>query len=359
MYKENSINPPSEEEVSLKDIILKTQGLINYVFRKWKLLFLIGVLGGACGATYGYLTKPTYTANLSFVVEEDKSGGIGSAAGLASQFGFDVGGSGSSAFSGDNLIELLKSRSMVEKTLLTNVLVNSKMETLAELYIEINKLRNTWKADTSLRRISYNAIQPRKDFTLKQDSILGQFYRQILNSYLTVEKVDKKLSIITVKVVSKNQLFSKFFTENLVRNVSDFYIQTKTEKESENVAILQHQADSVRRQLNGAISGVAISQDFHPDANPNLQSLRIPTQKRQFDVQANTAILSELVRNLEISKVTLRKETPLIQIIDAPILPLDKTQLGRIRGFITGFLISTLLGVIYLILRLVYKRILA
>ena len=49
---------------------------------------------------------------------------------------------------------------------------------------------------------------------------------------------------------------------------------------------------------------------------------RVPSVNRQVDVQANTAILTELVKNLELAKVDLRKETPLIQIIDTPILPL-------------------------------------
>jgi hypothetical protein len=43
------------------------------------------------------------------------------------------------------------------------------------------------------------------------------------------------------------------------------------------------------------------------------------------DVQANTAILTEeLVKQTELAKVTLRKETPLIQIMNGPILPLTK-----------------------------------
>ncbi len=51
---------------------------------------------------------------------------------------------------------------------------------------------------------------------------------------------------------------------------------------------------------------------------------RAPSAKRQVDVQANKAILTELVKQTELAKVTLRKETPLIQIIDRPILPLMK-----------------------------------
>jgi hypothetical protein len=57
---------------------------------------------------------------LSFALEEDGGGG-GGVLSLASQFGFDLGTSGGGAFTGSNLIELFKSRSMVEKTLLALV----------------------------------------------------------------------------------------------------------------------------------------------------------------------------------------------------------------------------------------------
>lgn len=51
--------------------------------------------------------------------------------------------------------------------------------------------------------------------------------------------------------------------------------------------------------------------------------------KRQVDVRANTAILTQLVANLEMAKVTLRKETPLIQIIYRPIMLLEKKKKSK------------------------------
>ncbi len=34
----------------------------------------------------------------------------------------------------------------------------------------------------------------------------------------------------------------------------------------------------------------------------------------------------EVVKNLEISKIAMAQETPIIQIVDMPILPLEKTK---------------------------------
>ena len=49
------------------------------------------------------------------------------------------------------------------------------------------------------------------------------------------------------------------------------------------------------------------------------------------------------------AKVALRKETPLIQIIDVPILPLEKNKLEKMIATILGFFVTTLLMILFLI----------
>jgi hypothetical protein len=176
-----------------------------------------------------------------------------------------------------------------------------------------------------------------------------EMHQDIIKNLLSVAKIDKKLSILKVTVNSENELFSKAFTEVLVSVVSNFYVETKTKKSAANVAILQHQTDSVRNQLNRAISGVAQSSDAIPNLNAARQVLRSSGQQRQIDVQANTAILTELVKNLELSKLSLRKETPLIQVIDRPVLPLKVERAGKLKGLVMGGFLAGFLLVIFLI----------
>src|SRR5690606_29042677 len=115
-----------------------------------------------------------------------------------------------------------------------------------------------------------------------------------------------------------------------------FYLETRTKKALANVQILEHQTDSVRNELNAAIRGSASAIDANPNPNPARQILRVPSKKREVDVLTNQAILSELVKNLELSRVNLRKEAPLIQIVDAPVYPLKKDRLGILTGTLGG-----------------------
>jgi uncharacterized protein involved in exopolysaccharide biosynthesis len=345
------------DEISLKELILKLQEWWKYLLSQWKLIVLMAFIGSLLGLGYAFTQKPIYKAEFSFVLEDEKSGGgLGGALGLASQFGLDMGGGGGGGiFAGDNLLELMKSRSMVQKALLSPISVNGKSQSLADYYISFRGMHKGWEDRPQLANLSYAVNADVSKFNRLQDSVLMAMHQQIIGNLLSVAKKDKKLSILQVAVKSENEIFSKSFTEALVSEVSQFYVETKTKKSSANVAILQHQTDSVRNQLNRAISGVAQSNDDVPNLNASRQVLRSSGQQRQIDVQANTAILTELVKNLELSKLSLRKETPLIQVIDKPIMPLPVEKFGKAKGVLLGGFLAGFLVVIGLIGRRIFQ----
>ena len=337
------------DEISLKELIQKIQELIAYLKTQWKLIIGIAALGGIIGFVYASFQKPTYLATTTFVLEEDKGGG--GAMSLASTFGFDLGGGGGGGlFTSSNIIELMKSRLVVEKTLLNPVQVAGKEISLADYYIQINELKS---------KVNFPVNADRTKFSLEQDSILYGISAGLTKNNLVIAQKDKKVSIISLTVKTENELFSKLFCEQLLKETSDFYIETKSKKSRLNVDILQHQADSIRAELNGAITGVAAASDNVYNLNPAFNVKRTPSTRRQVDVQANTAILTQLVAQLELSKVSLRKETPLVQLIDRPILPLEKDKVGRFKSLVLGGFLAGFLTVLYLVFGKLYRKMVA
>ncbi len=347
----------NDKDMSIKDLILKFYEWYKFLLSKWVVIMAFGIIFGAIGVILSLFKKPIYTAELTFVLENEKANNMGGYASLAGQFGIDMGGGqGGGVFEGDNLLALMESRSMVQKALLTTVEVENKRITLAEFYIDINNLREKWiEKNSKLKEVHFYSNIKGDNLTLEQQSLINSFHRSLIGSNLTVEKKDKKSSIISIQVNSENELFSKYFTEVLAKEVSDFYIETKIKKSVQNLQILQYQTDSVKRAFNSAISGVAASTDATPNINPSRQILRVPSQRRQVDVQINQAILSQLVQNLEMAKVSLRKETPLIQIIDYPVLPLVVTTPNNIVQGIKWAMIGAFAAIFFLLGRKILK----
>jgi hypothetical protein len=340
------------EEITLKELFEKTKEWFSYLVGQWKIILFAGMIGAVVGFAYSFSKKPIYTATLSFALEDEKSGGgLGGAMGLASSLGLDLGGGGGSVFTGSNLTELFKSRSMVEQTMLTSAVVEGKTISLAEMYLQNQGWRDKWNDNPKFKGIQFLPNVKRKYFTRVHDSILGVIYENLSKDGLTVDQKDKKVSIISIDMASTDELFAKYFCEALAKQVSDFYVSSKSKKARMNMDILERQTDSIRRELNGAITGVAVANDNTFNLNPALNVRRAPSARRQVDVQANTAILTELVKQTEMAKVTLRKETPLIQIIDKPILPLKKEMLGKGKGIVMGGFLAGFLVVLGLIVR--------
>jgi uncharacterized protein involved in exopolysaccharide biosynthesis len=364
MQSENSSNNTNfdNDEISLKELIFKIREWYRFLLTKWKLIILVSAIGGAIGLTYANFQKPIYKAELTFALEEEKSGGGGlsGALGLASSFGIDLDGGGAGgAFSGANLMALMKSRKIVEKTLLSPVDFKGKTISLAEYYIEFNEFREGWAKNTALKNIRFPVTSDRSNFTLQQDSILKNIFSSVVTNNLSVGQTDKKISIMNVTVNSIEEGFSKEFCETLAKVTSDYYVEIKSKKSRMNVEILQKQADSIRAELNSAIIGVAAASDNVYNLNPAFNVKKTPSTRRQVDVQANTVMLASLVTNLEMSKMALLKETPLIQVIDRPILPLDKDRVSKKKSLLLGGFLAGFLTVLYLVFTSLYKKMIA
>ncbi len=339
------MQPEIDKEISIKELGRLIAKWITFLTKKWLFIGCACFIGAILGFSYAYFESPVYISECTFVLEDgEKSNALGAYAGVAAMIGIDLNSGGGGIFQGENILQLYKSRKMIQQALLSKDVFNGKEELLVDRYIEFNHLKDRWKSTPTLSDINFNL--PSSNFTLAHDSIMGKIVETINKASLQVNKPDKKLSIIKVEVKSKDELFAKSFNNKIVETVNNFYIQTKTTKSKENLTILQRQADSVRQILNSNIGGVARAVDENPNSNLAMLRLRVPSQSRQIDVQANSAIYQEIVKNLELAKVSFRKDKPLIQVIDEPILPLKKNKLGIFKGTIVFSIMLGFLAVL-------------
>lgn len=347
--QEENHNAFSKDDISIKEFNFKVRHWFQFIQTKWKMIIVFALLGGLSGFVYAYLKSPIYKATTTFVLEDEKGSGsgLGSLSNLASMAGIDFGGSGGGIFQGDNILGLYKSRSMLEQTLFTEVEVDGKRQLLIDRYIDFNKMREKWADKPAFSSIKFtvdstkNGLKVLKPVRLR-DSIVSEIVKKINLEGLVVTKPDKKLSSIQVDVMAKDEVFAKIFNDELVRNVNEFYLNTRTKKSAKNIEILQHKKDSVENVMNGSIFRAVAIADATPNLNPTRQIKRVaPAQQAQFSAETNKAILAELVKNLEMAKMGLLKEAPLIQIIDQPIYPLEKEQPSKIKSvLLIGFLLS-------------------
>lgn len=343
----------SESQFTLKELFQNLGEWFAFFLSKWKTLVIAGIVGIGLGALVSIFKKPVFHAETSFVLEEGEGGGIGQMSGLASLVGVNLGSLGgtSGLFQGDNIMELYRSDRMLGETLLSPF---NDSQLLIDRYVEFEKLDEKWASKVDFSSLDFSL--PRENFSVTQDSVIMEVSQLIRDYQLGVVKPDRKLSIIQVTISSKDEPFAKTFNESLVEKVNTFYFETKTKKTGENLAILQTQADSVRSILDESIGAYASATDRVPNANPLLSSATVESKKRQIDVQATGAVYQEIVKNLEIAKVNHRNNSPLIQIIDSPRLPLKRSEIRLVKGMVLGAVITGMVVFFGLYFRRLYQN---
>jgi len=340
---------PYEPEFSIKRLISDRMGDVKYVWRFKIPLVLALIVGALLGSFAAWYKAPTYTARLTFVVDDSKSeGSAGGLSALAGQFGFNLDGLGgaSGVLAGDNVQELVKSTKLIKQTLLT---AYDSTQTLADRYAAVYKLNKKWlkySPDGKITRYPLNG----KHNTRLQDSLLHEMTLLILDGEFEIAKPDKKLGFFEVNVTMKDEKLAQLFCSRMIKQSTDFFISTKTKRLSDNVNRLQWRTDSIKAILNNKTYGLSAANKTLLDLNPAYTSANADVDIKDRDKMVLSTVFSETVKSLEESKTMLAQETPTVQIVDEPELPLTKNTLKYRTAILAGMLISGLLFVFYILL---------
>lgn len=346
------------DEISLKEILHKAVEWWRYLKTQWWKIALAGVIGGVIGFVYASRQSVSYTAKTTFVVEDGKnnSSGLGGLASLAGQFGVDVGsGAGGGLLSGDNILLYFKSPSLAREVLLTPY-DSSSNQSIADVYATVYDLKAGWGKNADIGNVNFPPASLNKSYTRLQDSLLQRMIEGIIKTQFTVAKTDKKAGFIDVTATMKNEALTKLYCERIVQLAVEKYVGIKTQRQKATVDKLQARLDSIANLLSQkTVSGASLQTSSSTmDINPLYKTgTAVAVETTIRDKTMLATIFASVTQNLEMAKFTLSQETPVIQIVDAPILPLIKVKMSRLK---TAAVFSPIC-VLMLIFFLVCKRI--
>jgi hypothetical protein len=324
----------------------KSKEILFYLLKNWRLLSLAIIVGGVIGFVSISKVKPTYTANFTFVLSTEQRPGGGGLAVLASQLGVDNSGSGTdNIFSGDNIIELFKSRQLVGAALLS-IIDSSSHQTL------LNYIAQTQYP------IKYKNLGPFnqdiKSYSAPRIKLYRKIVSDVANSFMVFKK-DKKLIFYMISATSKDPNTAYYVAKYMLDQTSKYFIETKTKVAASTVRLLKHEADSLASVLNGTFNSTAATIDRTYNLNPSITVQRSGLMFNQAKASAMGLAYSEVMRNLEASKINLQKETPLYRIIDEPELPLPAIKESAIKHTLITIGIALVLMMVLLVVDYLYK----
>ena len=314
-------------DASLADIGKQLLRLWQLMKLYWRPLVIYPLVFGAVGLVAG-LVLHTDKKKAEFIIAAEEQGASGMD-GLLAQFGLDIGSSNpGGVFEGESLVRLFQIRSLIERSLLTEVKHAGKSVLLADL---------VWKDMKISQKPVFAGVafsKDRKNHQPLTDSALYLMFKYVNREMLTVSRPDKKQSFVTVSCAHRDPAVAMLFSETMIETVTEYYIETLTKKARYNLNVLRLEADSVQKVLNRNLQSNASMSDLN--LNPLMQRARVGQNRSMIDLQISISLYGELIKNLKLAEIGLRKQTPLIQIIERPHYPLEHVGLRWWQYLATG-----------------------
>jgi hypothetical protein len=349
----------TDDQITIKDILLKIIRFKNLILRNWLLLLLAVVIGGGIGYFTDYLNKsePSYNANTTFYLEtavpQNDFGGF-------SSFLPGGGQQSSGLFSGQNLTTLINSTDFLEKVLLREIDVNGKKEIMANYMFpriltakqkEINKeieARTKMKVYVPFKHTDVNKFTPEEFNSL--GNCIGLIAAQ------TKLTPFEGTSFMSLNVETVNDTLSIIYSQYFLQTLKEYYLETKNSKLNLSLEKQKKIVDSLRYQLQSNEASLAKVQD------QNTQSVFLTNKVAESRLNRKTQLLTEAYRTQEAALNNMRfqtyQETPLFKITTPQRFPIPSTQKKIGDSVKPGALIGLFLMLIFITLRNALRAIL-
>jgi hypothetical protein len=298
--------------------ILETLNTIKTLLFKSLIYILpISLIAGSINAYFAKQKKPIYTS-YSKIFPMNAEGGNDPTSAIKAQFGIS---SGSGAGKFYNINELMQSRTLSRKTVQypTN---NAKHLKLYEWIIED---QNT------------NIFSDSKKIILSKDSLENiNTASEILKSAVNIKT--EKSDFTSIQVACYNPELALRINECVLNSLSDFYIQSKTEKARKDLIGIKNLKDSLENALDIVERATLGFQDdikFLVKEGPTLPRIKLERLREEIIEQYRATSTTYSNANF-----TLLNESPIFQILDKPMTPVNVQAITWKPSFIIAFAIT-------------------
>jgi uncharacterized protein involved in exopolysaccharide biosynthesis len=260
------------------------------------------------------------TASLVPQAADARSSGLAS---LAGQFGVTIPGSNQSQ-SPDFYAALMKT--------------NSQLRLIARDTFTVPELGGQRVSFYDLYNIPAGSIEKR------DEDAIG-----VLVNIVSVG-VTKPTGIIDVRVATPWPSVSFEIVKALLRNVDDFNRRTRQSQASAERRFLASRLDSSRQTLTAAENRLV---QFNASNRSFIgaSELTVERDRLQRQVQMQQAVFTSLTQAYEDARIREVRDTPVITIVDAPVMPVYGLPRGRVRRGILGIMAGFIAGLLWVLVR--------
>ena len=329
MMEQAERGPRDESDVGPGTEAISVLAILAVLLRERRVIFICTGVIVVLALVFALSRQRTYSTNFSFVPQHAQDPSLAGLANLAGQFGVSLGGSSAGGASPQLYADLLKTREVLIPIAKDSFVTSARgaRVSMAEFF-EISGSDSRVVMEKTLRK---------------------------LRAIISASVATRTTGMVSVAVSTTSPGVSLEIAQRLMKGVNDFYLGTR-----------RTQASEERRFTEGRLAAARVSLRIAEDAlerflltNRQFSSspqLTFQRDRLQREVSLQQQIVVVLAQGYEEARIREVRDTPVITVIEHPILAAQSDPRGGLVTLIIGTVLGLFVGVMLALLRNVLRR---
>ncbi len=338
--------PYRKDELSVAELLHFGGAYVEAV--KKNIWYIIGI-GMVCAAVsfFYYSSKPTlYKARLSFMLNEDESSQMSNVSAILGQFGLPM---MNQRVNISKVLELSLSRKIIQEAIFNEIETSNGPNFLSNHIIDIYELNDRWNSK-ELEMSNFKFTNAKVDsFSIKENIALKSIATMIAGTpanrknALIETDYGQNTTIMSFVTHSQDEALSYHLTHAVFEATSNFYVEKTIEKQTSTYDVLVSKKDSLLKEYNRLEYKYADLSD--KSTGLFSKKMDIKKERARGEMLQLSAGLSKLEEQISLVEFSIENSTPILQVIDAPILPLEEVTTSKFKSILIGLGFGLILSI--------------
>ena len=299
----------------------RVETYLPVLWSRRRTILLFALAGGLLTTLISFLIPPTYQAVTTVIpaIPPDKFTGMAGLTASLEDFGIQTGSKGNSPMM---YPEIVKSRRVLEQVLV--------------------KTYPTGPEHRPARVI--DLIQSGENSPKRVELAVKQLRRRVDAS------LDRRTGVLTIRVRARQPEVAAGIANSLDTLLQDFAIYSFTSQAGENRKFVEGRVTEVRAELNQAEENLRGFRERNLRIG-NAPGLLLEDGRLNRSVREQEEVYLTLKRQYELAKIEERRDVPVINVLDAAVVPSFRISPRRATMGLLGLVIGGTLGAISALLR--------
>ena len=312
---------------------------------KWLILGITSIFTVG-GVIYAYSLKEEFKSEGKILPEVQSKGGSGSQfAGLAALAGVDLGSAsvgGMDAVRPDLYPDVLKSTPFFLRLFEERIKDKTNKELTFQNFYTKEVLDG--KLNEKDQKINYPKSENYISFNRQTEKNIKDLKERILCIY------DKKAGVITISVKMPDPVVAANVARFSMNYLTDYIINYRIEKQKRDLDFLAERLNAAKGKYYSNQSKKASYTDQMPLNALRLQSADLQRERIESEYKISSSFYNSLLQKYEEAKLKMQQETPVIKVLEPPVVANLKSEPKKSIIVIGILIFSTLFSTILSIL---------